>query len=500
MAAASIPASNYALESTGANLLTNCYTFASEPHNTTSTTTLIGQIRTFIQSGGNFLAQCEAVRTYENDITNGRFHSTRGDANPVFEKGAGGNTNATISTNISFPNPDLAYSQFQGQFDGNLGGSLRNWRLTAGSSYHNNAHDHAEGSAIPSAVSASVSKLLPANRKGGLIFYLGNHQYDVSSQTSANGMRMYLNAFLTPTDLLGSLQFSVVAQCLTTLNDPTIINVNSASGPTSAYPLTFTLYADISAPFGQQDGGDVLLGTAIINSPGGPASQITIPAAGPLSIYRRNTPYVMIITPPAGCLQPVTFIPNQCISSLPVNLVSFDAKRTGQLVNLKWKTASEYNNKGFQIERLIGAGNDWQTVGFVNSQAADGNSSVELNYSFSDPNNVKGITQYRLRQIDNDYRFKYSEVRSVKGLNQLGKTIVYPNPSNDGKVNVVFEDVSVTRDISVMDMSGRVVRQMKGIVNNNVTIDNLQPGMYTLRITAIETGEQAVEKVVVNKR
>ncbi len=322
----------------------------------------------------------------------------------------------------------------------------------------------------------------------------------MSNQENANGMRMYMNAFLTPTDLLGSLQFSVVAQCLTTLNDPTIINVNSATGPTSAYPLTFTLYADISAPFGQQNAGDVLIGSAVINSPGGPASQITIPATGPLSIYRRNTPYVMIITPPAGCLQPVTFIPNQCISSLPVNLVSFEAKRIGHQVNLKWKTGSESNNKGFQVERLIGAGSDWQTVGFVNSLAIDGNSSTELNYSFTDDNNVQGVAQYSLRQIDNDYRYKFSEVRSVKGLNQSGRIIVYPNPSNDGKVNVVFEDASVTRDVSVMDMSGRVVRQMKGIINNNVTIDNLQPGMYTLRITAIETGEQAVEKVVVNKR
>ncbi len=143
MTAASIPTSNYALENTGANLLTNCYTFASEPHNTTSTSTLIGQIRTFIQSGGNFLAQCEAVRTYENDATNGRFHSTRGDASAVFEKGAGGNTNATLTTNISFPNPDLSYTQFQGSYNGSLTGSLRNWRLTSGSAYHNNAHDHA---------------------------------------------------------------------------------------------------------------------------------------------------------------------------------------------------------------------------------------------------------------------------------------------------------------------------------------------------------------------
>jgi hypothetical protein len=165
---------------------------------------------------------------------------------------------------------------------------------------------------------------------------------------------------------------------------------------------------------------------------------------------------------------------------------------------MRWETASEQNNSGFAVERNTGG--NWEQIGWVPTQAAGGNSDALLTYTFNDINNIKGITQYRIRQVDIDAKSTYSMVRSVRGEGQLGKTIVYPNPSNDGKVNVVFEDASVTRDVSVMDMSGRVVRQMKGIINNNVTIDNLQPGMYTLRITAIETGEQAVEKVVVNKR
>lgn len=500
MTAASIPSANYALESTGANLLTNCYTFASEPHNESSTSTLIGQIRTFVQNGGNFLAQCEAVRTYENEAVNGRFQSTRADAGAVFEKGAGGNSNASISTNIAFPNPDLSYSQFQGSFDGNLGGSLRNWKLTSGSSYAGSTHDHAHGSAIPGAVSASVAKLLPANRKGGLVFYLGNHEYNVNNQVNANGMRMYLNAFLTPTDLLGSLQFAVVAQCLNTLDEPTVINVNSATGPTSAYPLTVNLYADITAPFGQQNAGDVLLGTALINSAGGPAQQISIPAVGPLSQYRRNTPYVAVITPQAGCLQAVTFIPNQCASTLPVNFTLFTATRNRDIVTLKWETGSEQNNNGFAVERNING--TWQQVGWVSSQAVGGNSNGVLKYTFIDPNTTKGITQYRIRQVDLDARSVYSEIRSVRGGEQAGKTIVYPNPSSDGRVNIVFEETGagLVREIALADMSGRIIRQQKGITNNNLVIENLIPGVYTLRIFIPATGEQVIEKIVVNKR
>ena len=83
---------------------------------------------------------------------------------------------------------------------------------------------------------------------------------------------------------------------------------------------------------------------------------------------------------------------------------------------------------------------------------------------------------------------------------QKGKTIVYPNPSSDGKVSIIFEDVNGIRDVSVIDISGRVIKQMKGVTNNNIEVDNLTTGIYTVRIVNIETGEQEVQKFVVNKR
>ena len=86
------------------------------------------------------------------------------------------------------------------------------------------------------------------------------------------------------------------------------------------------------------------------------------------------------------------------------------------------------------------------------------------------------------------------------GEGQPGKTVVYPNPSSDGKVSIIFDDVNGIRDVSVTDISGRVIKQMKGVTNNNITIENLTAGFYTVRIVNNETGEQVVEKFVVNKR
>ena len=82
----------------------------------------------------------------------------------------------------------------------------------------------------------------------------------------------------------------------------------------------------------------------------------------------------------------------------------------------------------------------------------------------------------------------------------MAKTIVYPNPSLSGsKVNVIFDEKDGMRDVSLIDMSGRVIRQWKGFTNNNLQIENLTAGLYNLRVILRETGEQGIEKIVVNK-
>ena len=188
-------------------------------------------------------------------------------------------------------------------------------------------------------------------------------------------------------------------------------------------------------------------------------------------------------------------------STLPVYLKSFSADRyqRSTTVNLKWTTSSEINNVGFEIQANKGNDN-WVTIGYVASAAVDGNSSSDLNYTFNDNNNEKSITQYRLRQIDKDAKFKFSDIRSVRGLEQKGGIIIYPNPSTDGRINVVFDERNAVRDISVLDMSGRVVKKISGVTNSNIQIENLMPGIYSLRVFFFFSGEQSVMKVVLNTR
>ena len=185
--------------------------------------------------------------------------------------------------------------------------------------------------------------------------------------------------------------------------------------------------------------------------------------------------------------------------ALPVSFSSFTTTRTSRTnVLLRWETATEINNTGFAIQRNMG-NNRWETVSFVNSVAPGGNSNSSLTYTFDDLNSSSGITQYRIQQKDFDGKTKLSEVRAVRGYAQKDKNIVFPNPSTDGRVSILFESKEQSRDIILTDINGKVVKQWKGFTNNILKIENLVTGMYTIRIVTPQTGNQTVEKIIVSQ-
>jgi hypothetical protein len=137
-----------------------------------------------VEYGGNFLAQCHAVINYENNSL-GRFQTTTGITS----------VNSGAGTSITYPNADLSFSQFEGNFDISQTGSLQNWRITAAGT--NNFHKHTRGTSDTTVLGTSVAKLKTGD--GGLVFYIGNHNFDTyTSLVEINGIRMYMNAFLTP--------------------------------------------------------------------------------------------------------------------------------------------------------------------------------------------------------------------------------------------------------------------------------------------------------------
>jgi hypothetical protein len=129
-----------------------------------------------------------------------------------------------------------------------------------------------------------------------------------------------------------------------------------------------------------------------------------------------------------GKVQPQYIVTN----TLPVELTTFGAKLIGKNVKLIWQTSNEVNNYGFEIERsekLDARGENWEKIGFVHG---NGNSDSPKEYSFiDDQTNSSGIIKYRLKQIDNDGQFDYSDVISITtSPNEFELFQNYPNPFN----------------------------------------------------------------------
>ena len=140
----------------------------------------------------------------------------------------------------------------------------------------------------------------------------------------------------------------------------------------------------------------------------------------------------------------------------------------------------------------------WENRAFVFSAADGGNSSGVLAYAFNDANTEKGVSQYRIQQVDLDGRATYSVIRPVRGEGQVSRPIVYPNPSGDGRVSVVFESQGA-KSVTVSDLRGRVVRRYPNAVNT-LLLEGLESGLYSIQITDLSSGASAVEKVIIKKR
>jgi len=291
---------------------------------------------------------------------------------------------------------------------------------------------------------------------------------------------------------IGFLSATGLANCATLTFNATINNLT-----TTGLTGTYKVYADMNGDGVFSTSADSIVVNNGSFTVGGSAS-VGVSGSIPPAYINKDLLLITTITsgPATGGLN-VFLIPSTQCAPLPVNLMSFTATRTSRTnVSLKWETASETNNSGFAVLRNMNG--TWVNIGFVPSQASNGNSGQPLSYTFTDDNIFNGVTQYRIRQIDFDGNAKFSNIRSVRGWGQKGKTIVYPNPSS-GDLSVVFEDSKGTRDVTLLDMSGRTVKQWKGITGNTLQINGLVDGMYSLRIVVRENGDLQTEKIIVNR-
>ena len=181
-------------------------------------------------------------------------------------------------------------------------------------------------------------------------------------------------------------------------------------------------------------------------------------------------------------------LPTTCSSIvLPITLLSLKATGVNNKINVSWKTAAEYNNEGFELQRKSSINDPFVTIATL---APKGNNGSGADYSFDDINVVGNILYYyQLVQKDKSGRKNFSQVVTAYIHKSLSMNVsVYPNPA-DRIAFIQFGngfDNEVT--IKISDVFGRIMynKTLKNISNSNVglNISNFAAGLYQIDINS----------------
>ncbi len=179
---------------------------------------------------------------------------------------------------------------------------------------------------------------------------------------------------------------------------------------------------------------------------------------------------------------------NESLTPLPVELTTFKANVNETSVTLNWETATEVNNYGFEIERqnleLISQKSEWKIIGFVEGH---GNSNSPKYYLYEDNMSIlSGKYFYRLKQIDIDGNFEYSDVVevTVSAPDNFSLDQNYPNPFNPS-TTIKYSITGVASGFSLSQVVLKVYdvlgKEIKTLVN-----ENLPAGIYEVEFDASE--------------
>ena len=190
---------------------------------------------------------------------------------------------------------------------------------------------------------------------------------------------------------------------------------------------------------------------------------------------------------------------------LPVELVSLTTSVAGKAVTLKWKTATEANNYGFDVERSAN-NRDWKTIGFVEGH---GSVNTPQDYSFVDQNAASAGNKvyYRLKQIDRDGTSDYSPIVVVNfnsATREFAITAAYPNPFNPTTTLSYYVPQASKVSLKLYNTVGQEVKTLfenevkeSGVHTVMINADGLASGSYFAWLQA--AGMKSVYKVVLSK-
>lgn len=178
------------------------------------------------------------------------------------------------------------------------------------------------------------------------------------------------------------------------------------------------------------------------------------------------------------------------LTTLPVSLTSFIAKKQAASVQLQWTTMSERNNAYFDIERST----DGKLFVPIGRKEGSGNSSTGINYSFTDPNPEPGLSYYQLKQVDLDGKTTiFNPVAVDMGAEELAMDVFSPPNGTDLRINI-RSGKGDKGQLSVYTISGeRLAEQSLSLSKGNnefsISIPHLGNGLY---LATYQSGTQGL--------
>lgn len=175
-------------------------------------------------------------------------------------------------------------------------------------------------------------------------------------------------------------------------------------------------------------------------------------------------------------------------SPLPVELVDFKAEILNNKIQLIWQTASEINNDHFEVQRST----DGENFKSILSMAGKGQSNYLTDYSVYDISPLAGNSYYRLKQVDFDGQFEYSEIIRVS-YNPEDQLIVFPNPAHK---RLHYLGTNKLKSVKAINTTGRVFTQLT-FNEKEIDLSTLTVGLYVI---IFETDSKIIQKrILINK-
>ncbi len=304
-------------------------------------------------------------------------------------------------------------------------------------------------------------------------FNVGTTNVDIYTKTGTHvGFEVTPGAWT----LIGSAANVVSAGVNLPTAIPIAVNQLIASGATRAFYITRTTAAGPTVAYTNGTAvGNVLASDANITLREGTGKELLFSTNFIPRQFNGNVFYS--VNPP-------------CV--LPIELTEFNVVQNGNVVDLNWTTASEKDNAYFAIERSVD-GKNFETLKNVNGA---GNSSTIKKYTETDAQPLKGISYYRLKQVDFNGQSSYSELRTVIVKN-AGKTYVALSPSPaQNNLNIEFNtDASIVYTIEISDIAGKIISSSaitsgKESTKTSVDVTELSRGMYFVTLSGNKDAER----------